>query len=239
MFGSASSASRRCTSSPSATCPYGKPWLRTSTPPSSAIAIHLLTTRHSNIGLAFYNGGPRAMVWGFFIVFSGVLCQVASFSEMSSVQPIAGAQYHWTWHLAPPKYRRSITWMQGWMTWFSWISILASVNVAANITTTLIVMSYPQYVLQGWHTVLIMWSYMLVLSLLNMYAFWIIPWMELLASLLHVVLWIVFAAVLLTLAPRHPAEFVFLEKANGSSWDSDFVSFNLGIILITWGFVGK
>jgi len=179
------------------------------------------------------------MVWGFFIVFSGVLCQVASFSEMSSVQPIAGAQYHWTWHLAPPKYRRSITWMQGWMTWFSWISILASVNVAANITTTLIVMSYPQYVLQGWHTVLIMWSYMLVLSLLNMYAFWIIPWMELLASLLHVVLWIVFAAVLLTLAPRHPAEFVFLEKANGSSWDSDFVSFNLGIILITWGFVGK
>lgn len=49
-----------------------------------------------------------------FVVFAGVLCQVASLSEMSSVQPIAGAQYHWTWHLAPPKYRRSITWMQGW-----------------------------------------------------------------------------------------------------------------------------
>lgn len=57
----------------------------------------------SNIGLAFFNGGPRAMVWGFFIVVPGVLCQVASIAELASVQPIAGAQYHWTWQFAPPQ----------------------------------------------------------------------------------------------------------------------------------------
>ena len=33
-------------------------------------------------------------------------------AEMASVQPIAGAQYHWTHYLAPPQYRRFITWMQ-------------------------------------------------------------------------------------------------------------------------------
>lgn len=46
----------------------------------------------SNIGLAFYNGGPRALVWGFFIVIPGILCQVASVSELASVQPIAGVR---------------------------------------------------------------------------------------------------------------------------------------------------
>lgn len=44
--------------------------------------------------------------------------------------------------------------------------------------------------------------------------------------------------VLLTLSERHTNGFVWLEKANLSGWTNDFVSFNLGIILITWGFVG-
>lgn len=125
------------------------------------------------------------------------------------------------------------------LTWFSWISILAGVvNIAANVTLTLVATNYPDYVVKGWHTVLVMYAYLIVLGLMNMYAFWIIPWVELLAGLLHVILWIVFATVLLTLAPRHTADFVFFEKANLGGWDSDFVAFNLGLVLITWGFVG-
>ncbi|OQO01562.1 hypothetical protein B0A48_12598 [Cryoendolithus antarcticus] len=193
----------------------------------------------TNVGLAFYNGGPRALVWGCFIVFPGVLCQVASFAELSSIQPIAGAQYHWTWHLAPARYRRSITWFQGWITWFSWISLLAGVvNIAANVTTTIITANHPDYVVKSWHTILVMWAYLLVLGLMNMYAFWIIPYVEVFAGIIHIGLWISMASVLLALAPRHTAEFVFLQKANLSGWENDFVSFNLGIVLITWGFVG-
>lgn len=194
----------------------------------------------SNIGLAFYNGGPRAMVWGFFIVIPGVLAQCASLAEMASMLPIAGGQYHWAWGLAPKRHRRFVTWMQGWITWFAWVSGLAGlVNVAANVTTSLVQASYPDYVLQNWHTVLVMYAYLLVLCLLGMYGFWLIPWIEFLAGLLHIALWVVFACVLLVLAPRHSAEFVFFEKSNMSGWDSDFVSFNLGIILITWGFIGN
>jgi choline transport protein len=36
----------------------------------------------SNIAYFFWNGGPRAIVWGYLIVFAGVLCQVASMAEM-------------------------------------------------------------------------------------------------------------------------------------------------------------
>lgn len=157
------------------------------------------------------------MIWGFFIVIPGVLCQVASMAEMSSVQPIAGAQYHWTWHLAPPQHRRFITWIQGWITWFSWISLLCSVvNTAANITTALVSISYPDWVVQGWHTLLIMYAYLIVFGAMNMYLFWIIPWVEFLAGILHVVLWIVFVTVLLTLSPRHTTDFVFFEGSEMS-----------------------
>ena len=32
---------------------------------------------------------------------------------MASIQPIAGAQYHWTYALAPTGAKRFITWIQG------------------------------------------------------------------------------------------------------------------------------
>ncbi|KAK4888596.1 hypothetical protein LTR27_012548 [Elasticomyces elasticus] len=164
---------------------------------------------------------------------------VASLSELASIQPIAGAQYHFTWHLAPPKYQRFITWMQGWVTWFSWVSVLAGgINITANSTLVIVSANYPNYVLQDWHTILVMYAYAIVFGLMNMYLFWLIPWIEFVAGLLHVILWIVFAVVLLVLAPRHSTEFVFLGKSNMSGWTDDFVSFNLGIILLTWGFVG-
>ena len=80
---------------------------------------------------------------------------------------------------------------------------------------------------------------LLVQGLLNTHIFWIIPWVEFAAGLLHIILWIVFASVLITLAPRHSANFVFFNKSNLSGWNDDYISFNLGVILVTWGFVGK
>ena len=48
-----------------------------------------------NLQAVFYNGGPQTLAWGILIVVAGALAQSASLAEMSSVQPIAGAQYHW------------------------------------------------------------------------------------------------------------------------------------------------
>lgn len=66
-----------------------------------------------NIGAVFYNGGPESLAWGVLIVIAGALAQTASLSEMVSIQPIAGAQYHWTHFLAPKRHKRFVTWMQG------------------------------------------------------------------------------------------------------------------------------
>jgi len=68
---------------------------------------------YRNLGAVFWNGGPQTLAWGILIVAAGALAQSASLAEMASIQPIAGAQYHWTAFLAPARQRRFITWMQG------------------------------------------------------------------------------------------------------------------------------
>src|ERR1700753_3268787 len=101
---------------------------------------------------ALYNGGPQTVAWSVLIVYFGVIAQQASIAEMASTIPIAGAQYHWTYNLAPPKWKRFITWMQGWMTWFGWVSLLAGIaNITAIILQQLAVVNHPSYVLKTWH----------------------------------------------------------------------------------------
>lgn len=65
-----------------------------------------------NMGATFYNGGPQTLTWGILAVIGGALVQALSLAELAAIQPIAGAQYHWTDLLAPERHRRLITWMQ-------------------------------------------------------------------------------------------------------------------------------
>lgn len=65
------------------------------------------------MGATFWNGGPQSLAWGILAVVVGSLAQAMSMAELGSILPIAGAQYHWTHMLAPPKYQHFITWMQG------------------------------------------------------------------------------------------------------------------------------
>ena len=71
----------------------------------------LMTSR--NLSAVLTNGGPEALAWGIIVVVIGAMAQSASLAEMASMQPIAGAQYHWTHYLAPVKQKKFITWMQG------------------------------------------------------------------------------------------------------------------------------
>ncbi|THC91944.1 hypothetical protein EYZ11_008599 [Aspergillus tanneri] len=192
-----------------------------------------------NLNAVLTNGGPEALVWGIVIVVFGALAQSASLAEMASMQPIAGAQYHWTHHLAPPSQRKFITWMQGWITWFAWVSLLAGVaNTTATMIQGLAIVNYPDYDPKRWHITLIIFAMLIVEGLMNMYTFWLIPWIELLAGVLHVVMFIIFLVVFAALAPRHTADYVFLTTQSESGWTDKFISWNIGLLTPTWGFVG-
>lgn len=192
------------------------------------------------MGLAFYNGGPQTLIWSMIIGFIGALSQSASIAELASIIPISGAQYHWAHHLAPPKHRRLITWVQAWLTWFGFVSMLAGVaDVNIILLTGIINLNNPEFEATRWQIALLVIFILIIQALINQYAFWIIPWVELVSGLLHVILFIIFMVVLVTMGSRHSAEFVFTKHEIESGWDNSFISWNVGMITACWCFVGK
>lgn len=130
--------------------------------------------------------------------------------------------------------------MQGWITWFGWVSTLAGVaNTSAYMLLALVQANYPDYVYKAWHQTLIIFALLIVGSLMNVYTWFIIPWFEVLAGCLHIILFIIFVAVLLSLAPQHTGQFVFLKQYADSGWSNKFIEFNLGLLTPIWGFVGE
>lgn len=140
---------------------------------------------------ALYNGGPQTFAWSILIVLCGAIAQAASIGEMASIQPIAGAQYHWTWHLAPARVRRIATWMQAWITWFGYVSLLAGIaNVTIILLESLVALNNPTYAAAGWHTSVLVIAMCVFQGAMNMYAFKLIPGSKwLLASSTSASLW--------------------------------------------------
>lgn len=104
--------------------------------------------------------------------------------------------------------KRFVTWMQGCITWAGWISMTVGIgNTTAYWITSLIQLNYPEYVAKLWHTTLMIWAMLLVTTLINIFKFGkLVPWIETMAGGLHITLFIIFSAVLLTLGPKHDAE---------------------------------
>lgn len=211
--------------------------LPTCTHQGTKIQCDLLPSRNMYFALA--NGGPAAWIFSYLIVAAGVLCQVATFSELASIQPIAGAQYYWTWHFAPLGLKRFLAWMQGWSTWAGYMALLAScLNGNTVILEGMIQLAHPEYVPGGWHTALLMIVMLVFCAVVNMYAFWLVPWFELLTGFLNVCMVVIIFVVLWAMAPRNNAD-IFMQTNVSSGWGNYFISANLGALSNIYLFICK
>ncbi|BCS25156.1 uncharacterized protein APUU_41600S [Aspergillus puulaauensis] len=85
----------------------------------SATLLASWETTGAGLLAGLYNGGPVAVVYGLIVSIVGNLAIAMSLAELASVHPTAGAQYHWTYVLAPC-YPRFLSFFQGWITvWYS------------------------------------------------------------------------------------------------------------------------
>jgi choline transport protein len=61
------------------------------------------------------NGGLPTLIYGNIWCFIGFFPVVLSLAEMSSMAPIAGAQYHWVSEFAPEKYQKLLSYLTGYV----------------------------------------------------------------------------------------------------------------------------
>lgn len=124
--------------------------------------------------------------------------------------------------------------MQGWVTRSAWVSTLAGVaNTSGYMLQSLAAADYPDYEARAYHVTLIIFAVLIVEGLMSMYTWSLIPWIQLLAVILHIFLFLIFVVVMLTLAPKHHAEFVFFERASNTGWSNSFISLNPALMTPT------
>ncbi|KAH7031539.1 amino acid/polyamine transporter I [Microdochium trichocladiopsis] len=184
------------------------------------------------------NGGPAAYLFNFIVVIIGVLAQAACLAELASIVPIAGAQYYWTYHYAPAKYRLFMTWIQGWTTWLGYVVLFASaLNANVIVVQAVISITHPDYETTGWRTTLFVIVTLVLFTIINVWFFWTVPWFEMISGVLNVCFFVVTMASLWALSPRNGPEF-FLTTSSFSGWDNEFISWNLAMLSQIWCFIG-
>ncbi|CAJ2503571.1 Uu.00g109650.m01.CDS01 [Anthostomella pinea] len=162
-----------------------------------------------NMYFAMYNGGPSAWFFGYLIIFFFACFQVASFAELSSIQPIAGAQYYWTYHFAPP----------------------------TPLLEALVQINYSDYEQTGWRTMLITLAVLSAMTFVNLYCFRVVPFVELITGILSLILFLAFVVIYLVMGPRNSVD-IFTTSGTLSGWEDFYASSHVGALSSFFLFIG-
>lgn len=170
--------------------------------------------------------------------------------------PTSGGQYHWVAQLAPARFAVAFSWaagmfgslrseclllkLPGWVSIFARLSVCASAAfVAGQMIQGLIILNVEGYEPLRWHGTMLYWMVLLIALLVNILGIRVFPHIESVAFMFHICFFFVLLVPLVYLSPRSTAHFVFANFENAGGWDSDGVSWCLGLLTAAWSFVGE
>lgn len=181
--------------------------------------------------LAFYNGGPAALVYGTLLAGFGHAMVALSLGEMASMDPTVGAQYRWSARFAR-KHQEFFGLIQGWITTFGWMVGGAGILsiLAANLQGMILFLD-PTYEEKPYHTTFLMWALMLLALIFNLFLRSILNAFETIGGIFHVLFYIAVITILATLGERNSAEYVFTTVTTGvSGWNDPGVCWSIGLL---------
>jgi len=128
----------------------------------------------------------------------------------------------------------------GWLTVSAWIFTASAVTAnLANIVTAMIIFNNENYVHHSWHTAMLMWLFIIVPLVFNLYFKKLLNTFETIGGITHVVFFIVSIITLTALSRRSTNEFVWQTLVNDlSGWTNSGVAFGLGLLTMTVPLVG-
>ncbi|KAI1186938.1 putative GABA permease [Nemania serpens] len=187
------------------------------------------------------NGGPSGILYGFLVVWAGTLSVFATLSELVSMAPTSGGQYHWVSMLAPPSSRKFLGYLTGWLAITGWQALIASgAFVSGTMIQGLILLTHPGYaaVMKNWHGTLLLWAVVLFSYAINAAVGSLLAKFEGLVLVLHILGFFAVILPLLLLSPHGSAKDVFETWVNAGLWQTQGLSFSVGIIGNVFAFLG-
>ena len=193
--------------------------------------------------IAFDNGGPIAITWGWLIVGFFVVLVALAMGEVASSMPTAGAIYYWSSKLGSPAWG----WFSGWFNLIGQIGVTAAIDYGAAIFWTSLMNLWFPSVGTDTHTVFITFSAIMAAHLLlNLNGVRLLAMLNSLSAWWHMagVLVIVFV---LAIVPDHhqSAGFVFGKTLNASGFSGHNFSspvfwfvFGIGLLMAQYTYTG-
>ncbi|CAI6083875.1 unnamed protein product [Clonostachys chloroleuca] len=184
------------------------------------------------------NGGPGGVLWGYLIVWLGSISTYSVLSELASMAPTSGGQYHWVAMLSPESSRNFLSYITGWMTFAGWQAVPASAAyLIGSLLQSVIMLFVPDYIPQPWQTMMFLWVILAFAVLINTVASKTLSQFEGLILVLHILGFFAILIPFVYLAP-HGDSSVFTTFLNGGEWPTMGLSFMVGLPASVFSLVG-
>lgn len=203
----------------------------------------LITWEGSLIGFisGLQNGGPSGIIYGFLVVWVGTLSVFATLSELVSMAPTSGGQYHWVSMLAPPSSRKFFGYITGWLEITGWQSLVASGGyVTGTMIQGIILLTHPEYAnnMQNWHGTLLFWGIILLSYGINTAVGSVLAKFEGLFLVIHLLGFFATIFPLALLSEHSDSQAVFDSFLNLGGWQTQGLAFCIGVLGNVFAFLG-
>ena len=205
--------------------------------------ISILAGALTSYFIAFDNGGPVAITWGWLIVGFFVILVALAMAEVASAMPTAGAIYYWSSKLGSPAWG----WFSGWFNLIGQIGITAAIDYGAAIFWTSLMSLWFPSVSTGKHTVFLTFTAIVAAHLLlNLNGVRLLAMINSISAWWHM-LGVVVIVFVLAIVPAHHQSFhfVFAHTINVSGFSGhDFSSpifwfvFGIGLLMAQYTYTG-
>jgi choline transport protein len=185
------------------------------------------------------NGGTAGVIYSFLVVWAGNFSVFATMSELASMAPTSGGQYHWVAMLAPRSCARFLSYVTGWLTLGGWQgSVSSSALLTGNMILGLAALNDASFVPELWQGTLLFWAIFLFAVFINTLVSSALPKFEGLILILHVLGFFAILIPLVVLGPHADAKDVFGTWVNNGGWQTQGISFMVGMMGNAFAFVG-
>ncbi|MCJ1249806.1 hypothetical protein MMC30_007032 [Trapelia coarctata] len=156
-------------------------------------------------------------------------------SEMASMAPTSGGQYHWVSEFAPKSSQKFLSYITGWICVMGWQTGITSVAFLAGTQIQgLLVLNYPDYEFQRWHGTVLVIAVTSFAMIFNTFAASRLPVVEAIVLVLHILGFFAILIPLWVLAPRNTglndSTTVFTQFTNGGEWPTTGVACMVGML---------
>ncbi|MCO5549742.1 hypothetical protein L7F22_003215 [Adiantum nelumboides] len=211
----------------------------------SFAALNTWAASSGTIFIGLGAGGPTSVLWGTVVGTFAALTISISLAELCHLMPTKGAQYHWTFLLAPnrssDKYR-FLSYLSGWLGTAGWLCLTSTAPLlsAQNVLTN-VQLYHPNFIPGVWFLFAIYMGFTLYAVIINIFGIKLLDKMNSAALFWSLFgCFITFITLLATAGAKgslNDGKFIFTTFLNFTGWP-DGVAWLIGLLQTQYALVG-